>query len=388
MKKKVLNVLTMAFMFVLLMSILNNCKQKEPFTIKQKVCIEKKEFSTNRRLVFEATNALINKDIISYYDAKNKKLNFSNIFKDSIILTIPLNTLDTLFEKQNPNLFFPCYIQNFDSIYFIDDINYVLYRVNQKGEIDRKWMIDKITTKDFYINLLSSFSTIYVENNLVYIAIIKKSIDFLDSKTFKNTFDSPTFLISDMNYDTLKFSKSCGNYPVFYQSEYYHSDPPSTCIDKKGRIVFSFDKDNNIYVYQKDALVKIADAKSKFANKFNKFDFSKNQDMNYLMKYISCEARYTNIYYDFNTNKYYRIFEHAMEQYNSENKKNEFQNKEWSIIILDETFKKIKEIEINPKNYPINLMYFLPTSKGLLLLNKQEKDSKENCYSIIDVDYE
>ncbi len=380
-----INFLNLKLILIIILCFVLGCSTKDKFKTEGTFCFKMPDFK-NMKMVSYMQAFDKNKDLQIYYNTIEKKIIFKDILTDSIILSVPMMVLDTLIKKSESTPFFPCYIQNFDTIYYVDVIKFNTYRLNSKGEITRKWVIEKQNPQGCKLSPEGWVNGVLINSNNIYISCYKEGFDYKNKATLKTIFDAPTYLIGDLNCDTIKFNKSCGNFPAFYQNEYYYGDPPSTCIDNKGRIVFSFAKDDNLYVYQEDSLIKVVEAKSKFAEKFEPFDINQFMDIGYVMRYYEIQSGYSNIYYDTYRKKYYRIYEHTMAEFDSENKKNLPEDKVWSIIILDENLNKIKEIKIDPKEYPGRGI--LSISKGLLLMNKTQKDSKKSCYTLIDIEYD
>lgn len=185
-------------------------------------------------------------------------------------------------------------------------------------------------------------------------------------------FETYPEVVIDINANPYKINCMMLPWPDNYHKGFFRDYWPQTCMNKKGKIIYSFAKNHNLFVYD-DSTEKIENhrAESSYFDDFNPYPINKIGNMNYLKKYMVQESTYKGLVYDKFNKMYYRIAWHPIREY--ENKDGittkKLDDKPWSLIVINKDFKQTDEIVFDQNIY--NYYYVFPTSKGIMIQNKK-----------------
>ena len=144
--------------------------------------------------------------------------------------------------------------------------------------------------------------------------------------------------------------------------EYYYEDTPSRVRNSKNQSVVSFGFSDSIYVLSEKDTLRI-EAKSGHSKEFRPFDPKEEANMTYIEEYFVEETRYYRIIFDGYRNLYYRVVLHGIPYRNGDGTKNLYQDKPFSILILNENFQTLCEYSFPAKTYDFRNM--VVTNEGL-----------------------
>lgn len=368
----------------LILAILFNCKRKESFIVVSTIKNDAKYYDfENSRFPNYAPQFYKKYQLIPII--KNNEIIFLNQIQDSVHKIISLKSIQASLEKIDYSPYYPIFIKDFDSIFYFDDKQHLLYLINQKGEVTNKIFV-KITDDSTYdIETWAFQNGVFINNDFLFLHIEKKGFDYTKPETIKTVYNSNNYIYGSLNNDTIFLNKYTGKYPEIYSQKFFYITQPNICINNKSQIIYSFSKDHNLYIYQNDTLVLKKEAKSKYApNEFIPFDLSQYMNIKYVLQYQVNEPKYSNIYFDAFNNCYYRVFLHSE---NIKKNNTKLAENKWSLIILDSSFNKTNEIIFNPEDYIPSFISISITNKGLLLLSKRKNDKDTNCiyFSLINI---
>jgi len=356
-------------LFVLFGGILCSCTPKNEKTIDIKThdfCIP------IDRSAIESIDWRVRKqgemDFLTYIDTASNLYLF-DIFRDRVVDSIKLKMNEVGIDFD----YYPrrtCY-HNKDSIFILpDDGKRSIFMTDAKGEVKQRWDIDLFLD---YPYLLSGYSwnPLYFKNDKFFVRFIPNMNFNANRSTF---FNIPPDLVIDTKSDSIW---RIGKWPKKYRTQNFNSAQTQRIVlsDKEEvKIIYSHAADHHLYIFNEKEFIKKVSAKSNYINEFEIYSDDSLDNIAYTMRYLSTAPEYTKIFFDSNKNEYYRVALHRTNYIDEEtNRKKQGFDRPWSIIVLDSTFQKIEEVELNPEEYRAGPL--LMTSKGLLIPETSKKDS-------------
>jgi hypothetical protein len=309
-------------------------------------------YETERKTLFACYNHLDH--AIEIYDLKNKK---------------PVKKI-TL-KRQGPNKL------KKGSFTFLND-SIFLYKTQRKihlidwfGKIKKSISLNKIKNIDhskFTFRRLgihmANFDQLSIDTNQNFLLLpIYKNIR---KKKYKKFHDS--YFISKIYWNKNRGEIVPVKYPKIFRKKYFGDlDYPDFCI-KNNSIIYSFRNSSNIYEW-KDSQKKLLkyNIKCKNAKEVSHSLTLNNKTIIPTNK----PSKYYRVIYDKHRNLFYRIYK---EKNNKKNSK--YFSGNYHLIILNNEFKKIKEIPLNKDIYAFSAHI---TKKGLIFALKAEKMEHMNC---------
>lgn len=372
------------FVLIILSFIISGCEQKQQFNV-IKTVENKFSYYENSRLSNYAQDFYRKYQLIPLY--KDFELLFLNQLQDSVYKTIPLKPVKSALEKLESSPYAPIFVQNFDSIFYYNDKERLLYLINQHGALMRKWVVEPMDKNKYLIEPWAFNNGILVIQDFIFLQVSVNGFDYTNPNTLKDVYNDYSYLFGKINKDTIYLNQQCGKFPEFFTKDFYYTTWPSVCLGENNKIIFSFATDHQIYVYQQDSLVAVKVIKSKFAPKaFKKFNLTEFMNLKYAIEYQFSEPRYSNIFFNVFNGQYYRVFEHATPYKKESGEKCNASDKKWSLIILNSDFDIIKEVEFNPKLYIYGFNSLSFTRDGILLIKKRENVLIEKVqFSLINI---
>lgn len=271
--------------------------------------------------------------------------------------------------------FFPV---NNDSIYYLTDNNIIILS-DTVGNQKHIWSIKGLGQN--YINIFSEFPFVVNKNKAYFYQYPDLIVN--TPKNLAIYLETNRETIYDLEKDSI-ISNDYGTYPNDLKKNNKYIFNPIRTIAKNDNLVYSFPHSDSIYIC--DYLNKKNRSTAVHSSKFSEnslFDFSKINDLNYISKYLTENSRYGLMIYDKYRQKYYRVLNHYIEYYNGDNTINKWIDKPWTLIILNEKFEKIKEIEFPGKKFDFTTI--IPTDMGVLIGDYKAfiiDNSKEKKYEI------
>jgi hypothetical protein len=299
------------------------------------------------------------------FEDVSQKIYVYDTNKYLLVDSIDLNLFD--------NSILSIFPQTLDSIYLLTKNNELKLIIN-KLETINQWKF-KNKEKDILYTQMHPFCDFpfYVRNQTLYIQKYNINCSYNQKKCLVENIESEIDLIS------LKKKDIPLKYPTeFLSSEYTIHLRGFTRIYTDKYHVYNFKIDSNLYLFNKDdETVKEVNAKADYQfgiKPFNetiesKFD-NKTQSV---LDYFSTVSQYPYLIYDQFNNYYYRIYLHGQDLTNEQGLFNEFNKRQIILLVFDDSFKKIAEIELDSKLYNFGV---IPLRIGLAVPRKDLINNK------------
>ncbi len=291
---------------------------------------------------------------------KNNKIIGVDINSDEIKFEISLISLDSM-----DNIGF--LYHNSDSI-FVSSIhnktkNMFISLLDKDGKIIKNWNInnysEKIYDAFFFIKVNYKHQMLLLNNKLYFQA----SFNFRRGTIPKSSI--PIEMELNLTNDSIT---KIGELPSEYkEGKFYgnHQKDYSRIFNINHELIFSFPICNKLFVYNNvGKLIKTVECKSKYIDRIEPIEKNKYLDLSSIIDGYSYNAQYADIIYDSINNRYLRIVLHKLEKYAKDGKVNNWNNRKWSIIIMDKDLKIINEVLMPDNKF---WKYLIPTDKGILM---------------------
>lgn len=342
-------------------------KEELAYQLTKKNCFYKFHYSEN------------NQDYFASYSDDITELNFNNIKDEKDNFSIDLSTLKDSIEI-SPYSFF---IHNRDSIFIPDEYGKKVALINQSGEVKR--IINTINheqnSQPYFIRTLPHSAPIFNENKL-YLSKIKKVIARDQKTRMDHIFNDNSELVLNINGDSIRWENEIGKFPKKYRKERYRNPSPNRCLNSDGEMIYSFNADDYVYLYNDHKLIKKVKCKSQYINKFIPFKEVKSsaEEVKQINESFITEPQYSGVFYDKYRKRYYRIARHRIELTKDGIHKNCFTDKPWSIIVMDKDLKVMGEALMNQNEF-YKLEAIIPDGLVVSKINKNNQgDFKSVSY--------
>lgn len=296
--------------------------------------------------------------------------------------------LDILYNK--------IYVYKSTDLTIIDSINLSKYEqlYNVKGLLGRFYIVD---SNNFYLLSCNLKQIYHVKDGILKIIDfpdkIKETI-FIGSKWF-HVIDNKLFINgyinTPSNFNKLKkqelivtlnskdeiidLANNTPSFPDIYFDGNNYNDLStnyiSKCVNERNESIYSFPIDHNLFIYENNINIKKTNVKSKFLNDFITTPENLIFDIQHTMKLYITAPYYREVIYDRYRNLYYRVADIETDKIKENGKQQLYSDKNWSLIILNDKFNIINEIQFCNKT---NLASILPVKEGLLIINSTRKD--------------
>jgi len=300
---------------------------------------------------------------LDYYSLKNLKL-----------------SKRVLFQKEGPNaLPIPmdfCW-HNQDSIFFLGEGG-VFSMMNDQGILKRRIILSTqlpngMEVGDYYAEPTMGLRVDYIakiKSIQLYIVMLDGNPEYNKSLPFIANYSLPKNKITHMY----------GIFPEAYLKGQHFSlfDDPSKIVVQNKTIV-SFGPDRGMYVY--DAISgnlekAVCAASENFSStKGLPHGVAEYQD---LINFETSEPWYLKVIYDPYRKRYYRFAKQRQELKDADGKMNPRFFGKWSIIVLDQDYKCLGEVQLPAKKYAILSSFVAP--QGLMILNLNQTNENEKTF--------
>jgi len=331
------------------------------------------------------------KDDISLLKTKSFVTDFNSLFYTQVVKEgglCKIYYLDILYNK--------IYIYKSSNLAIIDSINLSNYEqlYNVKGLIGRFYIVD---SNNYYLLSCNLKQIFHLKNGVLKIINFPNNIKetiFVGSKWF-HVIDNKLYLNgyinSPSNFNKLKkqelivtlnskdeiieLANNTPSFPDIYFDGNNYNDLStnyiSKCVNERNESIYSFPIDHNLFIYENNSIVEKTNAKSKFLNDFITTPDNLLLDIQHTMKLYITAPYYREVIYDRYRNLYYRVADIGNDKIKKNGKQQLYSDKNWSLIIMNDKFKIINEIQFSNKT---NLASILPVKEGLLIINSTRKD--------------
>lgn len=180
-----------------------------------------------------------------------------------------------------------------------------------------------------------------------------------------------------------------GNWPYCYtEGNYYGDFFYWICEGINDEIVFSFRASDSLFRYHNTSLKGKAKAASDEINKVISYPVAEIHDFGKIRQYNTEIQRYEQVFYNKALRQYYRVYKPQVSFLNDNGKIRKASEIPWKILIFDESFIKIGEVDFDPRKFSFYRIYFLQNT--FYIINELSDNIKNSCiiYQKIKIDYE
>lgn len=289
---------------------------------------------------------------------------------------------------------------NKDSIFLSSDSQLSLKLVDSSLNIINSWDFEENYLPEEFIqknsNSYYSILVAFLPDIISYPFLYnhqKKSIFFSilciselsGYEEFKTIYHSPSIVEIPLEQD--KSRNFYGEWPASYHKDQIPYNPiVNFTLTPIGNPVINFHYDDYIFDSSTD---KFHFAKSNFADSefslFNINDQFTNDELE--VKTYTLDESYVSIEYDPYQNVYYRLFKRAQNNSNIPGEKPIKTDAEWSIIVLNDDFEIIGEVNFEKEKY--NFLKIIPLSSGILIAENRKNLVVEDTvkFDLIKINY-
>lgn len=321
-----------------------------------------------------------------YFDWINSVINFYHLPSGTFLKSLHLSKSNNLTLNKKVDIL---WIQK-DIVALFSDIDQIIALINFQGKIIQSFPITDIeNTLPAYMGVSFGDRGMIFDryNNQIIIQIAYIDAVLTNKEDFNKYFSRPMFQKIEIT-NSRKYTKYVNVPSNYSKGNYYGNFNIFKCIGQNNCIVYSFAANDDVFIYQNDDTLAIsAFAGSKMRPKFEPFDLSELQNFSYLRKYSISQPFYQKIVYDEFNNLYLRVFKPSISYLNKDRKILKSDEIPWSIIILDNNFKIIGEVEMDPSNYSFKSIF--PVDNGIIISNTHPDLEKLEylSFTLLSIDY-
>ena len=262
-------------------------------------------------------------------------------------------------------------VVNTDSLVFIDGNLQAVCLTDGQGKIRREWRPQGQIYGPTEYNIYTYLQPIHSYHNWLYV----QSIPYLgttiaDSVTFRKNLTFKVGLVLN-THDTTFASSMGGAYPARVSARNnYNLVGPATCVSPTGHYLFTFGPLSEIYDYDLDGTCRVVDVPSSYHRAAKSPPFSAlAHDRQALIDTKLYEPEYTRLVSDPYRRRYLRVYMHGLPRPAPDALlRPACADVPWSLLILDEQFKRVGEVSFTADFDPNSL---LVTRRGILVGNNR-----------------
>lgn len=202
----------------------------------------------------------------------------------------------------------------------------------------------------------------------------------------KEFYEYPNCLVADVNETGTDLF---GNWPYCYtEGNYYGDFFYWICEGTNDEIIFSFRASDSLFRYYNTSLIGKAKVASDDNNKVISYPVAEIQDFGKIRQYNTEIPRYEQVFYNKSLRQYYRVYKPQVSFLNDKGKIRQASEIPWMILIFDESFNKIGEVNFDPGKFSFYRIYFLQNT--LYIINELTENIKNSCiiYQKVKIGYE
>lgn len=230
---------------------------------------------------------------------------------------------------------------------------------------------------------ISIIPFIYHDNTVAFLCTYDDIVVNNPEAVRKYAARNHTILFYLNDYDACNYF-TFGQFPTNYKAgNMYGNEHYQACINSSGQYVFSYAANDSLFVYDAEGcFIGKYEAKSNYSKPFVKYDYDKVSDLSYKRKYTMSNHAYDKVIYDEFRNLYYRFYKKKVSYINEDGKIIKPDAIPWTIIILNDEFEKLYEVEIDDK---YSIWSFITTKQGIYIGRSFEDDfnNKELSLTLI-----
>ncbi len=271
---------------------------------------------------------------------------------------------------------------NWDTIFIIQRLTKNMFLLDSSGKVLQKWTFNKTSSGKEIAGITARYIASplkFRHNRLFFQKIPNYSI------RSKNFWEDTTQLI--YNIKTNELTNKVGWYPTIYKQGVFYGTYnmfADITVRNDALIVYGFSLDKHLFVYDSNRLIKTVSLPSQyFSNSWPtpKKDMFLNRE--YAESFEIQRGSYRFLYYDKYRDYILRLVLLPMKLYDKNNKMHKWEDKPFSIQIINKNFELIGEIKFPGERY-----YFrniIPVKEGVLIsyTNDKNPNIEENKFKFI-----
>lgn len=268
---------------------------------------------------------------------------------------------------QNQDLIEDFFVQSLDSIFLLSRNTNVIALADTTKRIKKRWQVTQPMQSGNLNYTLYSFSgpLHYQKGKIFTLQINPLEGMFTKAETREKYYKENNGVIITLTGDSAIVDNSTGKFPEeFRPDNTYFTFCPNTCVNTKGEYIFAYSPLSEITIYRPDGGSYTAEARSSYHQDMKPCNSDSLLNSLYTSQYEITNYQYHSMYYDPFRNRYYRVYLHGIPFDNQDGTVNTFDDKPWSLMILDENFKLIGEQKFTPA---YNFRDIIISKKGLLV---------------------
>lgn len=251
-----------------------------------------------------------------------------------------------------------------DTTLFFSNDAQMLHLYYYDARESRTISFDTILSSGVIVSVPSSYPYIYSNGSFIC-SVIFQNNEIVDNDNV------PTVICYNIQENSII---NFGQNPVKYSDYFYYDFYSSLSNGINHQIIISPKAHDSLFIFKGTKLDRTIEAKSAIAHEFNPFKRDKISSQNYSKEYVISEPKYFKFVYDNYRGVYYRFFKFPQKEISKNGELLSMDDIPWSIIVLDEDFQKLGEVEINDIAAPL---FVLPIPEGVLISHSSFSDIQE-----------
>lgn len=269
------------------------------------------------------------------------------------------------------------FVKSLDSIYLIDKYKGNILLINNKFDSINTWIVPRLINKIPYL-LNSNLKTNFIDLNGKFYLTVYPNIH---RDSFYTKYNEIIYSLAERKIEKL-YKKFPSNYSKI---NYWNGigDFVIKSINSKNEIFFMYPMNKNVFKMSDNKIEEIELPNSKFLKDFppEPYPYPTPESSKFNSEFSIKTPSYTNFIFDKYRNLYYKIVNHPQPIRNG-NLKNTYNSKSWSIMIFNEEFELLNEIEMEGNKYFNNYFYIMKDGIYVLMQDEDNFDGNNKIQKI------
>lgn len=358
-------------LLILLLTLIEGCKERNSSILKagKEVTFKLPGIDHGKAEIFNSLYRWDGKEYLSYYDPASPAIRYIPLEKGDPS-AVPLDSLNGEGLQYYPAIgsrFSP------DSLFVFLEGKSRLYRLDRQGRIRNEWGLER---PDSLSHSLWASGTHFARSDGKL--FIRATVRLDPFKKAARYFSIAPCMRVEFKDDRIR-SLLSGGWPEKYkESCYYDTYPYRSIIERDGKSLslYSFKASHSLFLYHKDSLLEKREARSRYIEGFRIFDTDSVGNIAYTKRFLVTSPSYGSVIEDPFRDLFYRQAFHSCRYKNPESGTVKGpRDQPWSLIVLNERFEKLGEIQMDPETYRSGPLFV--SKEGLLVPRRSKNGKKE-----------
>jgi len=246
------------------------------------------------------------------------------------------------------------------------------FLMDTRGRLIKRWLVEfESPLRNHKLLDVQPFQVLGPD--LVYCQIVFDHIEYIENPLVQRLhFAGPLGVIIKLNADSSVVDRIIGEYPAVHrQGRFYDDKQPAYTMGPGGDLVFSFGITDSLVIISPGGEPRKYYAGSKQFTKIKPFN-PDSVGMAYWRRYTCEKSSYGQIVWDQYRQVYYRVLLKPIASVNDDGTANTAMDKPWSIIILDDSFRILGEVDMPSRTYDWRFIQVIP--EGLMIANNHPQN--------------